>query len=73
MVKKLKAPFVSKGTWGSLSSKDMYVILTEDVSDSFSRYFMPVRGLIIGAEKTFGAPYYWGYNKDKDKDKAATG
>lgn len=50
------------------STEEMWNFLSEDVSNSVSRYFAPVRGLIIGAEKNFGAPYYWGYKQDKNED-----
>lgn len=65
----------SKQTVSFGSTEEVWNFLTADVSNSVSRYFAPVRGLIIGVEKNFGAPYYWGYKEDRkeDQDKKAAG
>ncbi|TYO65838.1 hypothetical protein FXV83_14235 [Bradyrhizobium hipponense] len=42
--------------WKKYSSKDVYRIITNDITDSVHRYFAPVVGLIHGFGETIGAP-----------------
>jgi hypothetical protein len=38
--------------WKKLNSRDVYVIVAEDISDSLQRYFAPVLGLIGGVGRS---------------------
>jgi hypothetical protein len=42
--------------WKKYSSRDVYRILTDDISDSVHRYFAPFVGLIHGFGESIGSP-----------------
>ncbi len=41
--------------WKKYSSKDVYRIITDDISDSVHRYFAPFVGLLHGLGETIGS------------------
>lgn len=63
--------------WKKYSSKDVYRIITNDITDSVHRYFAPVVGLIHGFGETIGAPpapHPWQHKEvERQKDKKEAG
>ena len=54
--------------WKKLNSRDVYVILAEDISDSLQRYFAPVLGLIGGVGKSISIADADGKATDQPQD-----
>jgi hypothetical protein len=55
--------------WKKLKLEDVYVIVANDISDSFQRYFAPIVALINGVQKSVNMPAGW-QKKKLEQDKS---